>query len=349
MNVLPFSPIPLDHETFVPEGPSHVLRRYLWAAIAVAVAFFSRWIMWETLSDTAPYALFIPAVLLVSVYGGFAPGLLSLVASGVLGLYFFQRPYYTFNLTDVPTLQRLVLFTLAGLSICVVGGLLDTARRRARDDARELRRQTAQFRASDENYRRMFETAYEGICCLDETEHINYVNGRMVDMLGCSIIGMVGHPVTDFAFEEDRPRLKEMFARRRQGGREVFDFRLRRKDGSAVYCIISTQSIFDRAQRYHGLLNMITDVTTRSWSADDVNRLFDRLKAQVQSLQSMQQAAFAQLDEPAEPVLDGDALAEARRAVARSIELSDQIAVLLRTGKTNEIVPSGASPLVGNG
>lgn len=344
MNFLPFLPIPPDHETFVPEGRANTVRRYVLALAAVGVSFVGRLLFHDTLGDSLPYTLFNPAVLLASVYGGFGPALCALILSALLGDYFFQKPYHAFHVSDAASLLRIVLFLVAGLFICVLGGLLEAARRRARDDALELRRQAAQFRASDKNYRRMIETAYEGICCLDDQDRVTYVNGRMVDMLGYSIIGMVGHLMSDFAFEEDRPRLEHLLARRRQGGKEVFDFRLRCKNASAIYCVISTQSIFDRDDRYHGLLNMVTDITARCWSAEDVNQLLDGLKAQVQSLQGLQQTAFARLGPPANKLPDAapgsGALDEARQAIARSMELSDQIAILLRTGKTEPEEPA---------
>jgi PAS domain S-box-containing protein len=344
MTFQPFSPIPLDHETYVPEGDGRMARRYLIAVVAVAVAMLARLTYQELLDGPIGYTLFMPAVLVAAGYGGFGPGFVALSLSGLLGNYFSQRHYGEFELADTAEGVRLALSLLAGLLICVMGGQLQGTRRRAVADAKELLRQSERFRASDENYRRMFETAYEGICCLDEQGQVIYVNGRMVNMLGYSIIGMVGHPASDFVFPEDRQRLQSTLDGRRQGVKDVFDFRFRRKDGRAIFCIVSTQSTFDREGRYRGSLNMITDITARHWSAEDVNQLLDLLKAQVQALQDLQHSALARLppsvvDAP-DVLADGGGLDDVRQTIARSIGLTEQITLLLRTGKMDEADPA---------
>lgn len=344
MTFPPFSPIPLDHESYAPEGDRRIAIRYLIAVVAVAAALAIRMACQDILGESLPYTLFMPAVMIAAVYGGFGPGFVALIVSSVLGNYFFQKPYGTLAVADWAEGMRLALSLLAGLLICVLGGMLKAARRRAIGDAMEVQRQSERFRASDENYRRMFETAYEGICCLDDRDHVNYVNGRMVDMLGYSIIGMVGHPISEFVFPEDRLRLKSMLDARRKGGKEVSDFRLRRKDGQAIFCIVSTQSIFDREGRYRGSLNMITDITARHRSSEDVNQLLDHLKVQVQALRGMQQSALAGLPQSdgnrSAPGAEGCDLDEVRQTIARSIELTEQISALLRSGKIDEAEPA---------
>lgn len=348
-----FSPIPLDHETYIPDGRWRVASRYLVAVAAVATALAARIAFQELLDVSIGYALFMPAMLIAAGYGGFGPGLLSLVLSSVVSNYFYQRHYGQLAVVDTAEGVRLALMIFDGFLICVLGGLLEGARRRAIADANELLRQSERFRASDESYRRMFETAYEGICCLDERHHVIYVNGRMVDMLGSSIIGMVGRPVSDFVFAEDRPRLQATLDGRRHGVKDVFDFRFRRKDGAAVFCIVSTQSIVDRDGRYRGSLNMVTDITSRHWSAGDVNQLLDHLKSQVQALHDLQQSALARLplpkagasDSPAEGADRGDA----REAIARCVRLTEQISVSLRTGALDESKPAARLSIAKSG
>ena len=51
--------------------------------------------------------------------------------------------------------------------------------------------------------------------------------------------------------------------RRRQGIAERYDFKFRRRDGSALWSIVSTNPFFDEIGSYSGTLSLITDITER--------------------------------------------------------------------------------------
>lgn len=341
MNFLPFSPIPLDHDTVEPVDGAQ--RRYLAAMLAVGIALLVRWLFQDLLGDTMAYTLFMPAVLVAAGYGGFGPGLLALVLSELAGNYFFQASYGQLGFATWAETARLGLSLLSGMLICILGAWFYSARWRATTEAVELVRQAERFRASDESYRRMFETAYEGIYCLDESDSVIYVNGRLVDMLGYSIIGMVGHSISDFLFAEDWPRLQNVLEARRKGGKEVFDLRLRHKNGSAMFCIVSTQPMFSRDGSYCGSLNMVTDITARRLSAEDVNQLLDRLKSHVRAVRELQESMLARLRPEGDKLAgvgESGLLEETRQAIARTREIADQMSELLRSGNTSPTEPA---------
>ena len=59
------------------------------------------------------------------------------------------------------------------------------------------------LRASEEKYRRIVETANDGIWEIGRDTRTMFVNRRMADMLGYTVEEMMGRPVFDFLLPED--------------------------------------------------------------------------------------------------------------------------------------------------
>lgn len=124
---------------------------------------------------------------------------------------------------------------------------------------REERKQM--LRQSEERYRRIVQTAEEGILAIDAEARIDFVNPKMAHMLGYCVEDMTGRPVADFLDDEGRAILAEKIKLRRQGIAEQFEFRFPRRDGSDLWTFISTNPIMDADGTYLGALGMFTDIT----------------------------------------------------------------------------------------
>lgn len=116
---------------------------------------------------------------------------------------------------------------------------------------------------AEEKYRRIVETAGEGIWLIDAESRTTFVNQRMAEMLGYSVEEMLGRSLFDFMDEEGRTIAEANVERRRQGIGEQHDFKFRRKDGSEVWTLVSARPFLDDQGRYGGALGMITDITER--------------------------------------------------------------------------------------
>jgi len=137
---------------------------------------------------------------------------------------------------------------LSRLVPVVERALRETAERRAREKA-------------EERYRLIVETAYEGIWLVDAAGRTEFVNARMAEMLGTSPDAMLGHRLHDYIFPEDAAEMDRHLDRRRQGIRELLEFRFRHQDGRPVETRLSTSPVLDRDGRFIGSLAMITDIT----------------------------------------------------------------------------------------
>ncbi|MCL6471576.1 MAG: PAS domain S-box protein [Firmicutes bacterium] len=119
------------------------------------------------------------------------------------------------------------------------------------------------IKESEERYRQLIETANEGVWVLGPDNKTVFVNNRMAEMLGYTADEMIGMSSFAFMDEEVQAVSKNRLRRRRQGIKEQFDFRFRRKDGTSLWVIMSASPLFDRDGNYIGSLGMVTDITNR--------------------------------------------------------------------------------------
>lgn len=151
-----------------------------------------------------------------------------------------------------------------------------TARRRAEKALQE----------SEARYRRIVETANEGIWVADRHSVTEYVNRVMARMLGYSITEMLGRPMMDFVFEDDRESTREVFSPRRDGDRdrEPVSLRLRRKGGAEIWVMASMSPIVGESGEVDGLLTMCTDITARRRADAERARLSSAVEQAAESI-----------------------------------------------------------------
>jgi len=143
---------------------------------------------------------------------------------------------------------------------------------------------------SEARYRSIVETAQEGIWMLDATGKTTYVNDRMAEMLGYTPSEMLGRPSFDFMDGVARLEAERNLDRRRQGIKEQHDFRFRRKDGSDLYTLVSTNPLLDAKGQFVGALGMVADITERKRAEEEREKLVRELQealAQVKTLSGL--------------------------------------------------------------
>jgi PAS domain S-box-containing protein len=144
----------------------------------------------------------------------------------------------------------------ARLQPTILRELRDARGRRERAVAEEA------LRISELKYRRIVETAREGIWVIDASNvRTTYVNRRMAELLRASIGDVLTAPVSDFVDADWRSIHAEKLARSRLGLPDEYEFKFRRRDGSDFWARVSTNPINDEAGRFLGALAMVTDIT----------------------------------------------------------------------------------------
>jgi PAS domain S-box-containing protein len=127
----------------------------------------------------------------------------------------------------------------------------------------EYQRTEADLRDSEARYRRIIETATEGIWVLDADETIEFTNGRLAQLLGYSVEEMQGKSLFDFLDSEGREIILPCLEQLRQGKPDPHDCKFCCKDGTDLWAIVSATPIFNAQGDYIGFLAMITDITER--------------------------------------------------------------------------------------
>jgi PAS domain S-box-containing protein len=131
------------------------------------------------------------------------------------------------------------------------------------EDITERKQAERKLRESEERYRRIVETAAEGIKILDRDGRITFINPRGASLLGCSVEEMLRCSLFDFVFPEDLAETGRKLTQLLQGGQEEGDFRLRRKDGSPLWVHDVASPIPGDQGGYSGALVMFTNITLR--------------------------------------------------------------------------------------
>ncbi len=120
-------------------------------------------------------------------------------------------------------------------------------------------------------YQRLLDLSLEGLVRVDADDRITYANARMAEMVGWGLGELEGRPVYDLLFPEDAERGRERRAARRQGEREQYEVRLRRKDGGACW-VIAAVSIIKEDGVYAGTFSLMTDITERRRAEEALRR-----------------------------------------------------------------------------
>ncbi|MGB9595346.1 MAG: PAS domain S-box protein [Candidatus Poribacteria bacterium] len=129
------------------------------------------------------------------------------------------------------------------------------------NDVTEKKLAEQALRESEKKYSLMVNNANEGICLLDKEEKITFANKRLSEMSGYSLEELMGKPASYFIFEEELSDCQKQMQDRRKGLTSRYEHRLRRKDGSTLWAIVSGTPILDENNHFLGSLVMITDMT----------------------------------------------------------------------------------------
>jgi PAS domain S-box-containing protein len=130
-------------------GPSwraaaqHSQRSYGLALLSIAFAVWVRLLLDPVVGNRFPYATLFFAIILTAWYGGFEPTLLAVLAGALAANYFLIQPRGSFALTGLEQSVDLVFYLGVGLGIAGLGGIMRTAKQKAKALAWAERRQAA--------------------------------------------------------------------------------------------------------------------------------------------------------------------------------------------------------------
>ena len=119
------------------------------------------------------------------------------------------------------------------------------------------------LRESEERHRMLVETMNDGLGVQDENGVWTYVNNRFAEMLGYSRDEMIGRPLTDFLNQTDLDTYKRQMVGRIRGETGFYEMSWLRKDGQAIFTLVSSKPIFDEQGQFKGSFAVLTGITER--------------------------------------------------------------------------------------
>ncbi|MFH2075095.1 MAG: response regulator, partial [Pseudomonadota bacterium] len=133
------------------------------------------------------------------------------------------------------------------------------------------------LRESEARYRRIVDTANEGVWVIEPDSQTVSVNGRMAEMLGYTPEEIIGRLFTDFMFEEDIPDHLRQIENRRQGIGDQYERRLRHREGRTVWTLASATPLLDEQRGFEGSFAMFTDITEHKGAEEALRESRQRL------------------------------------------------------------------------
>ena len=128
----------------------------------------------------------------------------------------------------------------------------------------EHRQTLSALRESEARYRRIFETANEGIWVGDQSFTIIACNQKAAEMLGYTHPDdLIGRNFSSFIFPEDLPDHLQRISDRALGSRDAYERKFRRKDGSACWVLISANPLLNSGGFLSSSFIMITDISAQ--------------------------------------------------------------------------------------
>ena len=130
----------------------------------------------------------------------------------------------------------------------------------------------------EEQYRRIVETAQEGIWVVDNEFKTTFVNERMAEILGYRVDEMIGRSAYYYMDRESLSAADIELKQHKEGERHSHEWRLRHKDGSDVWVHVSGKGINDESGKQIGVLGMLTDITERRRAEEERKHLEDQVR-----------------------------------------------------------------------
>ncbi|MDD1723718.1 MAG: PAS domain S-box protein, partial [Methanospirillum sp.] len=136
-----------------------------------------------------------------------------------------------------------------------------TSEEEIRNNMEELTRQSEALKESEERFRRIVETALEGVWSIDRNFNTTYVNLQMAEMLGYEPEELLGRPIHEFMHHQEHASNIQQLNERKNGKSGRYERILIRKDGTSRTFLVSARPVFLPDGTFDGSFAMLSDIT----------------------------------------------------------------------------------------
>jgi PAS domain S-box-containing protein len=140
-------------------------------------------------------------------------------------------------------------------------------------DVSEREESRRALRESDERFRTIMETAYEGIVMAGQDWGITFANRRLGELFGCDPEDIVGNRLDMFMHPGELADHAARMERGENGIAERYERRFIRRDGTVVTMLVSATPVIGEKGVYGGSFAMLVDISEQKRSADVIASL----------------------------------------------------------------------------
>jgi PAS domain S-box-containing protein len=140
------------------------------------------------------------------------------------------------------------------------------------------------LRQSEEKYRRIVETANEGIVLSGADGTMNFVNKKMADMLGYPLEKLLGKTTLEFMPDEEKEHVLANRAKLETKNSVQAEYCFIRNDGNRIWTFGNTVPILDDKGEHVANLAMHTDITGRKLAEEEIRRNIEELRLKNEEL-----------------------------------------------------------------
>lgn len=146
---------------------------------------------------------------------------------------------------------------------------------------------------SEEKYRNIIENIHLGLMEVDLEERIVYANESFCEIMGYSFEELIGQKASDIFLSTDdeveRTRIAEANDKRSDGDASAYEVKIRRKDGSPVWMIISGAPVRNSRGEVIGSLGIHNNITGRKQEELQKQELLEEIEARNDQLHEKQE------------------------------------------------------------
>lgn len=113
------------------------------------------------------------------------------------------------------------------------------------------------------SFQHLVETAMEGVWVTNKQDITTYVNKSLCNLLGYEENEILQHPASKFLFAEDIKDYDQRIVDRKSGKTDTYERRLKKKDGTPVWMMLSAKPLYDENAAFAGSFVHLIDISDK--------------------------------------------------------------------------------------
>jgi PAS domain S-box-containing protein len=240
---------------------------YLLAVALVAAVYFAQSALRPLIGPDVPVVIMLALAVVAAAWaGGVGPGLLATLLALVAAQRLSLKPDTEVAISASGYALRVVMFGLLGILISALSELRRKAVAHVEASAETVATEVRARRDAEERFRRIVETAMEGVWEVDAEGRTVYANRRLEEMFGYGAGEMMGLRALDLVAPGGEEEALAEWEKRRRGVANAGsdgELEMRRKDGSTFWIQSTATPMHDADRTFVGACAMVTDATSR--------------------------------------------------------------------------------------